>query len=76
MARPQSNEARQARILDNLLAQAPWLPDDDRQLMDDLRASLVRKVEHSAKGRAAKKATDKAALANAERPKTGRKRGG
>lgn len=75
MPRPQSLEAQQGRTLDKLIANSPWLTSEEKAQMAALRESIVKKVEKSPAGRAAKRAAEKLDRENVERPISGERRG-
>lgn len=66
MARPTSEDAQFARVLDKLVANAPWLTPEERAVVAKRREGLVRAVE----------AEQKKVDTGRARALSGRKRGG
>ena len=55
MPRPQTKDAQFARVLDKLVANAPWLTPEEREVVADRRKALVKAVEAEERVRTSEK---------------------
>lgn len=58
MPRPQSLAAQRQRIIDRMVANSPWLTDEERRVLGVHRDEVVAAVGKSPEGKRAKKAAE------------------